>query len=37
MSGGGGGGGSQQTQTTVTDLPEWAKPYAKKVLVKRKP
>jgi hypothetical protein len=29
---GGGGGGSQQTQTTVTDLPEWAKPYAKKGL-----
>ena len=29
---GGGGGGNQQTQTQVTDLPDWAKPYAKKGL-----
>ena len=31
MSGGGGGGGNA-TQTQVTDLPDWAKPYAKESL-----
>jgi hypothetical protein len=28
------GGGGSGTQTTVTDLPEWAKPYAQKSLAK---
>lgn len=28
----GGGGGGSGTQTTVSDLPEWAKPYAQKTL-----
>jgi hypothetical protein len=32
--GGGGGGGGDQKQTTVTDIPEWAKPYAKETLGK---
>lgn len=31
---GGGGGGGTSTQTTVTELPEWAKPYAKDILSK---
>ena len=31
---GGGGGGGSATQTQVTDLPEWAKPYAEKTLAK---
>lgn len=31
---GGGGGGGGSTQTTVTELPEWAKPYAKESLGK---
>ena len=32
---GGGGGGSQTQQTTqTTDLPDWAKPYAKNILAK---
>jgi hypothetical protein len=31
MSGGGGGGGQQQS-TQITDLPDWAKPYAKEGL-----
>ena len=30
----GGGGGGAATQTQVTDLPEWAKPYAEKTLAK---
>lgn len=33
-SGGGGGGSQQQTSTQVTELPEWAKPYAKETLAK---
>lgn len=34
--GGGGGGSSNQTstQTSITELPEWAKPYAKDILSK---
>ena len=35
--GGGGGGGESEstgTQTSVTDLPEWARPYAKDILSK---
>jgi len=34
--GGGGGGSSDQTstQTSITELPEWAKPYAKDILSK---
>lgn len=31
---GGGGGGGAATQTQVTDLPDWAKPYAEKTLAK---
>jgi hypothetical protein len=31
---GGGGGGGNQTSTTVQDLPDWAKPYAKEGLGK---
>jgi len=30
--GGDGGGQAAQTQTTTTDLPDWAKPYAKDIL-----
>ena len=30
--GGGGGGGGNQTSTQITDLPDWAKPYAKEGL-----
>jgi len=33
-SGGGGGGSPTQTQTTTAELPEWARPYAKDVLVR---
>ena len=29
---GGGGGGGSSTQTQTTDLPDWAKPYAKDIL-----
>ena len=32
--GGGGGGGQTSTQTQVTELPEWARPYAQKILAK---
>ena len=32
--GGGGGGAPAQTQTNTTELPEWARPYAKDVLAK---
>jgi len=32
--GGSGGGGGSETQTTVTDVPDWAKPYAKEGLGK---
>ena len=32
--GGGGGGGQPASQTQVSDLPEWAKPYAKETLGK---
>ena len=32
--GGGGGGDSTQTQTQITELPEWARPYAKTTLEK---
>jgi hypothetical protein len=32
--GSGGGGGSAEKQTTIVDLPEWAKPYAKESLGK---
>jgi hypothetical protein len=32
--GGGGGGGNTGSQTNVTELPEWAKPYAQKTLAK---
>jgi hypothetical protein len=32
--GGGGGGDSTSTQTQTTDLPDWAKPYAKDILSK---
>jgi hypothetical protein len=32
--GDGGGSGPAQTQTTTTDLPDWAKPYAKNILAK---
>jgi len=32
--GGGGGGGAPATQTAISDLPEWAKPYAKETLGK---
>jgi hypothetical protein len=31
---GGGGGGAPEKQTTVSDLPDWAKPYAKETLGK---
>lgn len=31
---GGGGGGQPSTQTQTTDLPDWAKPYAKDVMAK---
>lgn len=34
--GGGGGGGSTGTQTQITELPEWAKPYAQETLEKTK-
>lgn len=34
MDGGGGGGSSTGTQTQVSELPEWAKPYAKSTLEK---
>jgi len=35
MDGGGGGGGSAvQQQTSIQELPEWAKPYAQKTLAK---
>jgi hypothetical protein len=34
LGGGGGGGGSSGTQTQVSELPEWAKPYAKSTLEK---
>lgn len=33
-SGDGGGGGGAAQQTTVSDLPEWAKPYAQQTLAK---
>lgn len=33
-SGGGGGGSSSGTQTNITELPEWAKPYAQDILAK---
>lgn len=36
MSSGGGGGGGSGTQTTITELPEWARPYAQDVLAKGK-
>jgi len=32
--GGGGGGSSSGTQTTITELPEWARPVAQKILAK---
>ena len=32
MDGGGGGGGAPAQQTNISDLPEWAKPYAQKTL-----
>ena len=32
--GGGGGGSATQTQTQITELPEWARPYAKNTLEK---
>jgi hypothetical protein len=32
--GDGGGSGPAQTQTTTTDLPEWARGYAKDILAK---
>ena len=32
--GDGGGGGGSSTQTQTTDLPDWAKPYAKNILAK---
>jgi hypothetical protein len=32
--GGGGGGNTTSTQTSTTDLPEWARPYAKDILSK---
>lgn len=32
MDGGGGGGGGAAQQTNISDLPEWAKPYAQKTL-----
>lgn len=32
--GGGGGGGQTGTQTQVTELPEWARPYAQNILAK---
>ena len=34
---GGGGGGGTSTQTQVTELPEWARPYAQNILAKAKP
>jgi len=34
MDGGGGGGSSTGTQTQISELPEWAKPYAKSTLEK---
>lgn len=34
MSGGGSSGSSSGTQTNITELPEWAKPYAQKILAK---
>ena len=33
---GGGGGGTPEKQTTVTELPDWAKPYAQETLEKGK-
>ena len=32
--GDGGGGGAPAQQTTISDLPEWAKPYAQQTLAK---
>jgi hypothetical protein len=32
--GGGGGGGGSSTQTSVSELPEWARPYAQETLAK---
>lgn len=32
--GGGGGGGGASTQTSVSELPEWARPYAQETLAK---
>ena len=32
MDGGGGGGGAPATQTQISDVPDWAKPYAKEIL-----
>lgn len=32
MDGGGGGGGAPAQQTNISDLPEWAKPFAQKTL-----
>ncbi len=32
--GGGGGGGGTSTQTSVSELPEWARPYAQETLAK---
>ena len=32
--GGGGGGGQPDKQTQITELPEWARPYAKDTLAK---
>ena len=34
IDGGGGGGSAPATQTTITDVPDWAKPYAKEGLGK---
>lgn len=34
MASGGGGGTQEQTATQITELPEWAKPYAKETLAK---
>jgi hypothetical protein len=36
MSSGGGGGSNSGTQTNITELPEWAKPYAQDILAKGK-
>jgi hypothetical protein len=35
-SGGGGGGGGSGTQTNITELPEWARPYAQDILARGK-